>query len=252
MNVTVWTYIGTIVSFLIFVAILYKLLYKPVGRVLKERKDAMEADLREAEKLRAEAEQLRAEARKHEQELDAKRDGILKEARDQAAAERKQLLEETEKEARARIERFRRILKQERDDLLAQVRDDLRETLMAVAAAVIAKDADLLADRSIERMESLAAEMSEDDVSAARAALDGENRAVEVRSAGALGDAQQERLKKALASKLGIEAVRIEVAEDNSLIAGVEMSLGHIRLAAHWRGMIEEALSKDSAEAEQS
>jgi mannose-1-phosphate guanylyltransferase len=51
---TLWTYIFQIINFLVFVAILYYLLYRPVQRMMQKRKDEMEAKLREAEKQRAE------------------------------------------------------------------------------------------------------------------------------------------------------------------------------------------------------
>ena len=58
----VWTYVGQIVNFLIFVVVLYYLLYRPVGNIMKARRDKMEEDLHDAEKKRAEAQAARADA----------------------------------------------------------------------------------------------------------------------------------------------------------------------------------------------
>lgn len=245
---TLWTFIGQIVNFIIFVVILYYLLYRPVGRILKERKDAMEAELREAEKLRAEAEAARNEAEKHEQELEAKRDAILKEAREQAETQRKELLQETEDEARARLDRFRRILKQERDDMLGKITDELRGTILHIAGAIVGDDSDRLADRSIERIESLLGDLSDEDLASARNALDGQEPSVQVRSAGPLSEQQQARLQEALAGKLAVENIALEVTEDSSLVAGLEVAVGHLNLSAHWQGLIDEALSKQASE----
>ena len=44
-----WTYVGQILNFLIFIAILHYLLYKPVSRIMKKRRDEMASDLKEAE-----------------------------------------------------------------------------------------------------------------------------------------------------------------------------------------------------------
>lgn len=245
MSATVWTYIGQIVNFIVFVVILYYLLYRPVGRILKERKDAMEADLREAEKLRAEADQAGAEAEKHEQELEGKREGILKEAHDQADKLRKEIIEKAETEARARLDRFRRVLKQERDGLLDKITEELRETILHVAGAVIGDDADRLTDHSIARVEALLKDMSDEELDAAHKALAGEDAAAQVRSAGPLNQEQQKRLKKLLAEKLGVEQIELEVEQDASLLAGIEVTLSHINLSAHWRGLIDEALRKN-------
>ena len=240
---SVWTWIAQIGNFIVFVVVLYFLLYRPVGRILKERKDAMEADLRKAEKLRAEAEQALAQAQKREQELEAKREGILKEAREQADKHRKEVLKETEDQARARVERFRRVLKQERDDLLEKITGELRTTILHVAGAVVGDDAGRLADRGIERVEALLQDMSSEDLERARNTLDRQGRPARVRSAAPLNEDQQNRLKKILGGKLGIEGIELEVEEDPSLVAGLEVALGHINLSAHWQSVIDDALS---------
>ncbi len=240
---TVWTYIGQIVNFIIFVVILYYLLYRPVGRILKERKDAMEADLRKAEKLHEEAEQARAETQKREKELEEKRDAILKEAKEQAEKHRKEVLKATEDQARARVDRFRRVLKQERDDLLDKITDELRDTILHVARAAIGDDSSRLADRAIERVEALLEEMSDEDLARARKALDGQDDPAQVRSAAPLDEDQQNNLKKILAKKLGLKQIELAVEEDPSLLAGLEVTLGHINLTAHWRSIIDEAMS---------
>jgi len=246
---TAWTYVGGILSFVVFVVILYYLLYRPVGRILKERKDAMEADLRKAEQLNAEAQQARADADQHEKELEEKRDAIIKQATDQAEKHRKDVLKETEQQARARIERFRRVLKQERDDLLDNVTDDLRTTILHVARAVIGDDA-RLTDRSLDRIESLLNEMSGEDLESARKALDNPAHSLETRSAAPLSPEQQGRLKKILAAKLGTEEFDLDLKDDPSLLAGIDLTLGHINLAAHWQSVVDEALQNLKPEPE--
>ena len=241
----IWTFVGLTISFIIFVVVLHYLLYKPVSRILKERKDAMEADLRRAEELRAEAEQLRAEAEKHEQELAAKRDEILQETRDQAEQQRKELPKEAEDQARAKVDRFRRIMKQERDDLLAKITDELRGTILQIAGAVVSADAEQLADHGIQRVESLLNEVSSEDLANARKMLGGQDQRVQVLSAGPLNQDQLSRLKKIIAGKLSLETIELDAKEDASLVAGLEVSLGHLNLAAHWQGVIDEAMRQN-------
>jgi len=246
----VWNYIGGIISFVIFVVILYYLLYKPVGRVLKERKDTMEADLRRAEELRAEAEKTLADAKKREQELEAQRDQILREAREQADKHRKELLKDTEDQARARVDRFRRVMKQERDDLMVKITDELRDTILHVARAVVGGDSSRLADMGIERVKALLNDVSAEELGNARKIIEEQKQPVEVRSAEPLNEDQENRLKTALADKLGVEAIEMKMEEDPSLLAGMEVALGHLNLEAHWRGVIDSALNEASPEAE--
>ena len=109
---TFWTYVFQIINFIIFLVILHFLLYKPVRRIVRERKEEMEAELRDAEKKRAEAEKMRAETEKLAAELEEKRDGIIKDARERAEEQRKELLKQAESQGRDRLERFARIMKQ--------------------------------------------------------------------------------------------------------------------------------------------
>ena len=244
---TMWTYIGQIVNFLVFMGILYLLLYKPVGRMMRERKQEMEAELREAGEKLEEAKKLRADAEERAKELEAMRDSMLKEAQDQADAQRKELTQRVENLGRERLERFRRIMAQERSELLEKLADELRATIAEVTSSVLGDAPVGLTDRALERVEALLDEMPEEDIEGARKALaDLENR-VDVRSATILSDKQVDRLRNALGQKLGAENIELLVNEDSSLIAGVEIMVGHLNLEAHWRGVIDAALQERMA-----
>lgn len=237
-----WSTVGQIVNFIIFVVVLHYLLYRPVKRIMQSRREEMESDLRQAEAQRAEAEKIRLDADARARELEEKRDGILQDARDQAEEHRREALTRAEQQARERLARFRRVMEQERDELLANVTDELRTTIVEVSAAVLADASDRLADRALERVAALLAEMSDADAESARKALaESANRAT-VRSAGPLDAPQQERLRKLLSDKLGLADLQIEVADAPQLLAGLEITLGHVSLSAHWRDVIDQAL----------
>lgn len=241
------TTIAQIVNFLIFVAVLYYLLYRPVKRIMQARKDEMERDLREAEKKLAEAEALRLETEKRAEELEASREKILKDARDQAEAHRKETLKQAEQQARERLERFRRVMEQERSDLLEKVADELRETIISVSGAVLSDASERLAERGIERLEELLSGMPADDLDNARKALAESGNRVAVRAAGSLDEAQQKRLKELLGGKLGIEGLELEVEEAPELLAGIEVTMGHIVLSADWRRVVDDELKTSTS-----
>ncbi|MHC5053853.1 MAG: F0F1 ATP synthase subunit delta [Planctomycetota bacterium] len=243
---TVWTYVGQIVNFLIFVVVLYYLLYRPVGRIMKARRDKMEEERRDAEKMRAEAQAARADAERMLGELEEKRDRILAEAREKAEATRKELLDLAEEQARDRLDRFRRIMEQERDDLLAKVTDDLRDTIVAVAGSVVGDLSDTLTERGIDRVGELLDGMSAKEVAGAAKSLAEAGGNVRVRSAAPLDAKAVSRLREGLAGKLAVPEIELTFEEDPGLIAGVEVIVGHVDLSAHWRGVIDEALSKQA------
>ena len=234
--------IGQIVNFIIFVVILHYLLYKPVKRIMQERKDEMERDLREAEERRAEAEKIRLATETRARELEESRDRILQDARDQAEELRQEAIKRAEEQARARLERFRRVMEQERDELLEKVTGELRETIVEISAAVLADSSEQLAERGIKRLETLLSKMSDADTESARQALAESVNRVTVCSAGPLDAAQQERLKQILCAKLGVPDLKIEVEDAPQLLAGLDVTLGHVNLSAHWRAVIDDAL----------
>jgi F-type H+-transporting ATPase subunit b len=245
---TFWTYVGQIVNFLIFVAILYYLLYKPVRNIMRKRREEMESDLHEAEKQRAEAEELRKKAEEERRQLDEQRDEILQKARDEADQEKTERLEQVEDQARDRLERFRRIMEHERREVVGSVTDELRETIVKVCGHVLEDVQDVLINRAVDRAETLLGELSDEDRERAREALEEADKAVPVRFAGAVTDEQLDRLRKLITDALDVKKVELELDEDASLVAGLEVTLGHVRLEAHWRGVIDEALRKETAQ----
>jgi F-type H+-transporting ATPase subunit b len=242
--VSVWTYVGQIVNFLIFVVVLYYLLYRPVGRIMKARRDRMEQERRDAEKMREEAQAARADAERMLKELEEKRDLVLAEAREKAEATRVELIGAAEEQARDRLDRFRRIMEQERAELLSKVSDDLRDTIVAVAGSVVGDLSDTLTQRGIDKVVELLEGMGEDKIAEAAKSLSEAGGKVRVRSAAPLDDSAVSRLKKELAGKLGVPEIELALEEDPGLVAGVEVVVGHMDLSAHWRGVIDEALSR--------
>lgn len=244
---TVWTTVGQVVNFLIFVVILHYLLYKPVGRMMRERKDKMEAERREAEKKLQEAEGIRAEADRRAQELDDRRETMLKETRDQAEEQKRQILQQAEDIGRDRLGRFRRTMEQEHTDLLGKVTGELHDTIVQVAGSALRDVSSELIDRALSRVEKLLDDLSDEDIEQARKSLEEEGGRVPVRFAGTLDDDQLGRLRKALTARLGVEEIELELDEDDALLAGLEVSIGHIQLEAHWRRALDDAVREQPA-----
>lgn len=241
-----WTYVGQILNFLIFIAILHYLLYKPVSRIMKQRRDEMASDLKEAEEKRKEAGQIRLQAEQSARELEDKRDSVLREAREQAEREREDMITQAEQAGRDRLRRFRRVMQQERDDLLESVSDDLSQTIVKVAGSVLADASAQLVDRSLERIEELLDGFSDEEADRARQAL-AENTAVRVKAAGGLDAKHEKRLRSLIEGRLSVRDFDIKSERDDSLVAGIEVTIGHLQLEAHWRSTIDEALQEREA-----
>ena len=243
-----WTYVGLIVSFVIFVAILYYLLYKPVHRVMQDRRDEMERDRREVEKLRAEAQAVRDEADERTRQLEAQRKDVLEKARREGEERKEEILEKARQDTRDQTDRVRRRTAQERREALDEVTGELGGAVARVARRVLEDAGADTAGRGIRRVEELLDGMESTDREQARRAMQKDARAVRVRTADPLSEEQQARLREVIRTKLDLEDVRLEMEHDPSLLAGLQVSLGHIQLDAHWRGIIDEALRKRKGE----
>ncbi|MFH1730792.1 MAG: ATP synthase F0 subunit B [Planctomycetota bacterium] len=248
---TVWTTVGQIVNFLIFVVILHYLLYKPVGRMMRKRKEDMEAERREAEKKLQEAEGIRAETDRRAQELEERRETMLKETRGQAEEQKRQILQQAEDIGRDRLGRFRRTMEQEHSDLLGKVTGELRDTIVQVAGSALRDVSRELIDRALSRVEKLLDDLSDEDAERASKSLEKEGGRVPVRFMGTLDDDQLDRLRKALTARLRVKEIDLELNQDDALLAGLEVTLGHIQLEAHWRRALDEAVTEQQAGKEQ-
>ena len=238
----VWMIIGYAVTFLVFVAILHFLLYKPVRRIMEERQSEMAADREKAEAMRAEAEKLREEAEERTRALDAKRDELLNTAREEAEERRRELLDEAETQGRERLERFRRVMEHEREQLLEKIRDELRDTIVKVAASALSDAGASLTERAMDRVEELLKQLSDEEKKQATEALDETDGRVRVRSANPLEEETKKRLSEMLAGHLDRKQIELDVSGDPDLLAGMEVTIGAINLEAHWRRIVEEAL----------
>jgi len=243
-----WTYVGQIVNFIIFVVILYFLLYKPVRKILRERKEEMESDLRDAEKKREEAEKIRKEAEEKLKAFEKERDKAMSEARKSAEEERKALLQKAEEEARAKLEGYRRIMGQERNELLEKVQGELRESVIEATGAIIRDSADLesIAEEGLKRLEEQLEGLSEEDLKSARKALSDADGEAKVFHAGFVSKQQLKRLGVMLGKTFGEDEIKLDAREDPSLLAGWKIELGPLHLLANWRATIESALADRS------
>jgi len=135
-------FVGQLVSFLILVALLSRVGYRPIRRVLDERarrirESVEEADAtkREYENLRAEAEQelrsARQEAHKILVDAGMARDRLLEEARTEARREAASVAEET----RARLE-------EDRKSMVEDLRRRFADGALAAAESIVAHHLD--------------------------------------------------------------------------------------------------------------
>lgn len=88
-----------IINFLILVALLYRILYRPITHILDERRKKVESLLKEAEKREEESRRSLAEAQKTLKEAKEVAKNILEKTKEAAERERRNIIEEAKREA---------------------------------------------------------------------------------------------------------------------------------------------------------
>ena len=130
-----WSLVVQMVNFLFLLAILYRLLYKPLLAKMKERTVAIKASLEAAEAARAEAARQQEEnanrLRAAYQEAQAIRAAALKEA----AEEQRKLVEHARREAQQLIESA----KAQMESDVRRAREELRREVSDIAISVAEK-----------------------------------------------------------------------------------------------------------------
>ncbi|MDK2822300.1 MAG: F-type H+-transporting ATPase subunit b [Clostridia bacterium] len=134
--------VWAIINFLILVAILNKFLYKPVTKMLDERKKEVVSNLDRAEAAKLEAEKLKDEyashlqnARKEAQEIIAKANKLGEETKNEIVAQAKSEAEKISAKAQEEI-------KLEKNKALAELRDEVASLAIMAAEKIISKNID--------------------------------------------------------------------------------------------------------------
>lgn len=136
------TVLATIANFLILVAVLTFVLYRPVARVMRERRERIQRDLAEADRARSEAVKAREEYEAHlraarkeglaileslTREGEQTRDRIIAQAREEAA----RIRQRAESEAAAL-----------KESTLRRLQDDIVEIAFRAARRVLEREVD--------------------------------------------------------------------------------------------------------------
>ena len=127
----------TVVVFVLLLLILRKYAYPALLGAVEARERALQAQLDEAERNRAESAALLAEHKKLIAEARTQAHGLLVEARTVAEKERALAIEKTLQEQQQLLERARRDIADERDRAVAELRREAVELSLAAASKLI-------------------------------------------------------------------------------------------------------------------
>ena len=136
------TLIAQILNFLILVAILRAVAYKPIVRMLKAREDKIAASLDKADADAAESEKVLRDYRAQLAEARVKAQEIRDKAAKLAQEEREASLQETQHEIEQRRKAAEAEILRERAMAVEQLKGEMVTLSMAAASKIIAKNLD--------------------------------------------------------------------------------------------------------------
>lgn len=128
--------IAQIVNFLILFFLLKRLLYRPVLKILEERRARIAKGLKDAEAAEIRLKDVALERQAILNRAEAERRSLLEAAAEEAERIRKQRLAGAVREYEAIIERAKLEAEQSRDELMAEVRREAGDLVLAVSRKV--------------------------------------------------------------------------------------------------------------------
>lgn len=220
-------------NFLLLVALLRWVLYRPILNAIDARERQVAAGFEEA-RLQTEEARLEAERyRQRREEIEQRREEMIAQAHEEAEALRRQLLEEARAQAAGEEARWRQDFEQRREVLLHDLRERAAQKVLAVSRQVLADLAgtDLerwLIEGFVGRVQSLGGPVLQATTQAIR---DAGGRAV-ICTAAPMPDDSRERLEALVRERLAAEnGVELHFQVCPELISGVELRAGGRRVS---------------------
>ncbi|MDU2063663.1 MAG: F0F1 ATP synthase subunit B [Sporomusaceae bacterium] len=134
------TLIAQIINFLILVAILTKVAYKPLVGMLNERQQKIASGLETAEKERAAAEALKQDLERQLAAARSQAQTIIDKAEKFAAAKRDEELEVTRQECAKLLKNAQEEISRERDKAINEMRQEVVALSLAAASKIISEN----------------------------------------------------------------------------------------------------------------
>jgi F-type H+-transporting ATPase subunit b len=134
--------VPNLLNFALLAAFMTYLLYKPVKRILQNRADRVEGDIKTAADNKASAEELKATYEQKVRDIEIERGAVLEETRKQANSRRDQILDEAKAEAQELKDRAARDIAAERDRVKTEVHQAIIDISADMAAKLVAVNID--------------------------------------------------------------------------------------------------------------
>ena len=135
-----WTIVAQICNLFIQVYLIKRFLFKPVNEMLEKRKALADAQIREAEKAKADADAIKTEYEQNMKEAKEKANEILITAQKTAALQSEEMLKEATAQAAALKSKAESDIAQEKRKAVNEIKDEIGGMAVEIAGKVIERE----------------------------------------------------------------------------------------------------------------
>jgi F-type H+-transporting ATPase subunit b len=149
LGLTLPSFIGQLINFLILLGLLTFFGYKPIRNMLDERSNRIRLSMEQAEATKSEYERAQVEAQKQISKARDEGQSILAQAAQAGNRLKEEARQEARKEAQAIVERARAELGREREKIVDELRKDFVDTAILAAERVLSDTLDRAKHRQL-------------------------------------------------------------------------------------------------------
>ena len=135
-----WTFVAQICNLFIQMYLIKRFLFKPVNEMLEKRKALADAQIREAEKAKADADAIKTEYEQNMKEAKEKANEILTTAQRTAALQSEEMLKEAASQAAALKSKAESDIAQEKRKAVNEIKDEIGGIAVEIAGKVIERE----------------------------------------------------------------------------------------------------------------
>ena len=241
MTVNWWTIALQAINFLVLVWLLTRFLYRPVRRIIEERKALVDQARAEAEKAKSDAETARRHYEEEKAKLTSERQAMLKKTHDELEEDRKKILGAAKAESDKILTAAKASIEDERRDAVQKIKSDVASLAAALAGRLLAASAaGSLSDVFLDTIEAKLKSLPEQERERLMKDLAGKDARLSVVTAAALAADEQKRWSERL-SKIFGSTVKLTFRADPEIIGGAKLDFPHASLGFTWADQLQAA-----------
>jgi len=137
LNFNVWTFLFQIINLLIVIAILNKLLYQPVIKIMREREESIERSIADAKAAKVDSEKLLVEYQGKMDNAKQEAQEIINSASKTGEDMKQQIVSEAQEEAARTVAKAKEEIIGEKTKALAEIRNEVANLALLAAGKVV-------------------------------------------------------------------------------------------------------------------